>query len=66
MLMLDLHVVKELNFVELYDVEDFLSLLQLLAHFQILHSTDSFDGTFGLCDKFLQYLHTFFTLTHAD
>ena len=64
--MLDFHVVKELNFVELHDVEHFLSLLQLLAHFQILHSTASFDGTFGLSDEFLQYLHTFFTLTHTD
>ena len=66
MLVFESHVIEELRLVELYDIEDLLSLLQLLANFQVLHT--SIGLQFCLCrrDVLLQDSHSFISLAHRN
>ena len=66
MLVFEGHVIEELRLVELYDIKDLLGLLQLLANFQVLHT--SIGLQFCLCRGYvlLQDGHAFITLAHRN
>ena len=66
MLVLESHVVEELRLVELYDIEDLLGLLQLLANFQVLHTSIGFQFCFCRRDVLLQDGHSFISFAHRN
>ena len=66
MLVLESHVVEELRLVELYDIEDLLGLLQLLANFQVLHTSIDLQLCFCCRDVLLQDGHSFISLAHCN
>lgn len=61
-------IVEELTFIQLYDIENILSLLELPALFQILHSPARFVQCVGLSSRniLLEDLNAFLTITHRD
>ena len=66
MLVFESHVIEELRLVELDDIEDLLGLLQLLANFQVLHTSIGLQLCLCCRDVLLKDGHTFISLTHCN
>lgn len=66
MLVLDFDIIEEFMLIELYNVEDFLGLLELLCELQIAHLSLVLGNTLCLSDELFKDANSFDSFTHAN
>ena len=64
-LMLHVHVVEKLCFVQLDNVEDLLGLFELFTDLEVLHAVRPGQSSLSLCDECLEDSHALFPLAHG-